>query len=149
MFSCFYLGIMPNDHIYTPAATTTTIISVCPNCGIITKSGEMSCCGHSGSWFENCGSAGNANVDHTWYEGIQACKTIAQSKAAMGRQSNAAQQLNSSNGFGMVYSKAAIMTAKMPTFTSASMSTPTTGRTSTKSLRRSTRQPPHLQSVIL
>ena len=35
----------------------------------------MSCCGHGGSWFGNCGNVGNANFGHTWYEGIRVCKT--------------------------------------------------------------------------
>ena len=68
---------------------TTTISSVCPKCGIIAKSGKISCCGHSGSWFGNCGSAGNVKLDHTWYAGIHACKTLSQPKAAIGRRSNA------------------------------------------------------------
>merc|ERR1712037_381513 len=53
--------------------------SVCPKCGIIAKSGKTSCCGHSGSWFGNCGSVDNVKLDHTWYEGIQACNTWVQS----------------------------------------------------------------------
>ena len=82
---------LSNAHIYyPPAATTTTISSVCAKCVIIAKSGEISCCGHSGSWFGKCGRAGNAKLDHTWYEGIQACKkTLTQSKASIGRQSTA------------------------------------------------------------
>merc|ERR1719182_160020 len=75
----------------------TTISSTCPKCGT-GKSGKMSCCAHGGSWFRNCGRSGNVKLRHTWYEGIQACKTPAQSKKASGRQSNAAQRLNSPNG---------------------------------------------------
>ena len=52
---------------------TTTTDSVCPKCGIIAKSGKISCCGHRGSWFGKCGSARNDKFDHTWYEGIEAC----------------------------------------------------------------------------
>ena len=119
---CFFT----NAYIHTPAVTTTTTInSVCPKCGIIAKPGEFSCCGRSGSWFGNCGSATNAMHDHTWYEGIRACKTLAQSKAAIGRYSNAAQQRNSSNGRpGMTNSKTVIIPADTFTFTSTSTSTP-------------------------
>ena len=53
---------------------TTIIDSICPECGIIKKSGKMSCCGRGGSWFGNCGSVGNANFDHTWHGGITVCK---------------------------------------------------------------------------
>ena len=73
---------------------------VCHKCGIIEKSGQNSCCGRGGSWFRNCGGLGNAKPDHTWYEGVQACKIGAQFKRASGRQSNAAQRLNSYNGVG-------------------------------------------------
>ena len=76
----------------------TSISSVCPKCGTMEKSGKNSCCGRGGSWFRNCGSAGNMQLRHTWYEGIRVCKTRAQSKRASGRQSNAAQRLHSSNG---------------------------------------------------
>ena len=58
--------------------------STCPECGIIGKFGEASCCGRGGSWFGNCGSAGNANLDHTWYEGIRACKR--RFRAVVGQQ---------------------------------------------------------------
>merc|ERR1712224_375303 len=69
--------------------TASIISSACILCGTIGKSGRRSCCGRGGSWFRNCGSAGNAKVDHTWYEGIQACKTQAQSQAAISHQLNA------------------------------------------------------------
>merc|ERR1719201_1528750 len=78
--------------------TTTTISSVCLKCGTIAKSGKRSCCGGGGSWFRNCGSTGNAKRRHTWYEGIQACKTRVELKTVSGQRSNAAQQSNSLNG---------------------------------------------------
>ena len=74
----------------TPAAITTK--TVCPKCGTIAISGKTSCCGQGGSWFKNCGSAGNTNVHHTWYEGIQACKARAQDKAAIDQNAHAAQR---------------------------------------------------------
>merc|ERR1712032_1039733 len=61
---------------------------------------------------------------HTWYEGIQACKTRVQFKTAMGRQSNAAQQRNSSNAPGTVNSEAVIAAIKPFTSTSGNTSTP-------------------------
>ena len=69
---------------------TTAIGSVCRKCGTIKKSGKKSCCGRGGAWFKNCGRAGNTKLEHTWYEGIQACK--ARFKAAMGLQLQAANQ---------------------------------------------------------
>ena len=89
---------LTNARIKTPARTTTTMSSVCPKCGTIGKSGKSSCCGRGGSWFRNCGRAGNAKHGHTWFEGIRTCKTLAQSKAsAIGKESNAAQQQTSSD----------------------------------------------------
>ena len=88
--------------------TATTITPVCRKCGTIRKSGKSSCCGRGGSWFRNCGSAGNAKNSHTWYEGIQVCKAR---KRASGRESNAAQQqLNPSNGADMRNPKAVMTT---------------------------------------
>ena len=68
----------------TPAfhieAITTTILSAargsrrCVTCGTIKKSGKRSCCARGGAWFKNCGDAGDTKFDHTWAEGIRACK---------------------------------------------------------------------------
>merc|ERR1712091_834577 len=46
----------------------------CPKCGTISKSGTPSCCSRGGAWFKNCGHVGVTKFDHTWAEGIQACK---------------------------------------------------------------------------
>ena len=51
-----------------------TISPACTQCGILKKSGKHSCCARGGAWFKNCGDAGDSNFDHTWVEGIQACK---------------------------------------------------------------------------
>ena len=55
---------------------TSTIADTmtCPKCGMFAKSGRMSCCAPGGAWFKNCGGAGNINVDHRWFEGVEACK---------------------------------------------------------------------------
>ena len=76
--------------------------TTCHKCGTIAKSGKSSCCGRGGSWFKNCGGAGNAKVEHTWHEGILACKVWPEFKTVIDRQSHAAQQLNSSDGVGVV-----------------------------------------------
>ena len=64
--------------------------SVCLKCGTVRKSGKASCCGHGGSWFGNCGSAGDVNAGHTFNEGIRACKTW-QFQVALDQELNAAQ----------------------------------------------------------
>ena len=80
-------------HVKHPTDTTTTIaVSVCPRCGTTGKSGKTSCCGRGGSWFKSCGGDGNTKLQHTWYEGIQACKARSQFKAVIGQQLNGAQQ---------------------------------------------------------
>ena len=70
----------------------------------------MSCCGRGGSWFKNCGGAGNAKLHHTWYEGIQSCKTRSQSNTFIGNELNGAQQkdTDSSEGADMANYKAGI-----------------------------------------
>ena len=85
-----------------PAVTTMTTSSACLKCGTIAKSGESSCCGRGGSWFKNCGGAGNTRLQHTWYEGIHVCKTRTRSRIAAGQRENTARQkdLVSSHGVG-------------------------------------------------
>ena len=110
----------------TPTGTTTTLtVSACPRCGTIAKSGQMSCCGRGGSWFKSCGGAGNTKLQHTWYEGIQACKARSQFKAFIGHQLNAAQQkgTGSSQSADMTSYKEVIAATKTLTFTLVNTST--------------------------
>ena len=122
-------------HIPPPRADTTTTItvSVCPKCGTIAKSGKMSCCGRGGSWFKTCGGVGNTKLQHTWHEGIQACKTPSQSKKVIRHQLNGAQQkgIDSSQGAGMENYKSVISTTKTFPYTSTPTSDTTTIVTST------------------
>ena len=92
---------------------TTTSSRVCRKCGTIGKSGKMSCCALGGSWFKNCGGAGNARLQHTWYEGIHACKARIQSRTAVGQQENTVKQkrIGSSHGAATVNSKGVVITA--------------------------------------
>ena len=94
-----------------------TVSSVCSTCGTIEKSGKLSCCGGGGSWFKNCGSTGKTHLDHTWYEGIQACKAREQSKTAIGQQLNAVQQIgfDSSDSAGKTKSNTVITSTNMST----------------------------------
>ena len=48
----------------------------CLKCVQTQKSGKRSCCARGGAWFKNCGDASGTEFDHTWAEGIQACKGI-------------------------------------------------------------------------
>ena len=74
----------------TPGVSTTPVSPVCPECGIVQKSGKMSCCGRGGSWYGNCGGAGNAILEHMWHEGIQVC-TARQSRTVLGQQLQASE----------------------------------------------------------
>ena len=47
---------------------------ICSKCGTLKKSGKPSCCASGGAWFQKCGDAADKNFNHTWVEGIQACK---------------------------------------------------------------------------
>ena len=73
---------------------TTNISSVCPKCGTIDKSGRISCCGRGGSWFTTCGSDGNTNLEHTWAEGIRACKPWEQLQTANGQRPHTIERVN-------------------------------------------------------
>ena len=123
---------LTNARIKIPALTTTTIGSVCPKCGTSGKSGEISCCARGGSWFKNCGGAGNAKLHHTWYEGIQSCKTRSQSNTVIGNELNGAQQKDtySSEGAGMASYKAVLAATRTFVFASVNTSTPMSDTTS-------------------
>ena len=62
----------PVSTITRPTASTNKIM--CPKCGTFKKSGRVSCCAPGGAWFKNCGGAGNRNVNHRWFDGVEACK---------------------------------------------------------------------------
>ena len=51
----------------------------CDKCVTTKKSGKSSCCARGGAWFKNCGDVGDPMFDHTWAEGIQACRDFATS----------------------------------------------------------------------
>ena len=59
--------------VATPHATVKPS-TTCPMCGTIKKSKKLSCCARGGSWFKNCGDDGDLKFDHTWLEGLRACK---------------------------------------------------------------------------
>ena len=115
---------------------------VCPDCGIIHKSGKRSCCGHGGSWFGKCGISGHENNKHTWSEGIRACK-VPLSKGAVGQQLHASQAKSntSSDKTSMGTSlNVVIVTAHMLASTPPDTLTPITMRTNT-SITTSVRKP--------
>ena len=70
---------------------------VCPKCGTFKNSEKMSCCAFDGAWYKKCGNANDPDFDHTWYEGIQACKeaqaqAMSRPKTNDTLQSHAAQE---------------------------------------------------------
>ena len=109
-------------HNQTPATTTTTSSALCFICGTIKKSGKLSCCARGGSWFGNCGATGNAKLQHTWHEGIQACKARQPNVAAMDRQQKTIQRNHNNSDDdvnNVINSKIAIAVAHTFAFTSA------------------------------
>ena len=83
-----------NTQIPSPAGLPTTVTPACSKCGTIKKTRERSCCARGGAWFNNCGAPGQANVDHTWTEGLLSCRGSASSF------SGAAQELLVLNATG-------------------------------------------------
>ena len=73
--------------VEAPAKTTAspTSPSACRKCGQFKNFGKASCCALGGAWFNNCGDPGDSKFDHTWYEGIQACKDSARSSSGKAR----------------------------------------------------------------
>ena len=67
--------IITRTPVSTPATTPpTTNTPACPKCGTFDKSGRVSCCAPGGAWYQNCGGNGNNNVEHKWFEGVEACE---------------------------------------------------------------------------
>ena len=69
--------LIARSPIATPASMsgiTSSNTITCRKRGKFKKSGRASCCAPGGDWFGNCGSAGNRNIDHRWFEGAEACK---------------------------------------------------------------------------
>ena len=48
--------------------------SSCPKCALNKQTDELSCCARGGSWFGTCGMTVGFGVDHTWFEGAEACQ---------------------------------------------------------------------------
>ena len=118
----FSLCDLTNTH-KTPSGATTIAVVVCPKCGTIEKSGKMSCCGHGGSWFRNCGGAVSTKLHHTWYEGIQTCKARPQFNVVIKKYFNTTHEKDigsSSDGAHMTNFKSVFTIAKSFTLTSFS-----------------------------
>ena len=127
LISFFLLVINICSHV-NAAVVTIPIDFLCPKCGAIQKSGRLSCCGHGGSWFENCGNARSANVDHTWVEGIWACKRR-HFKAVVSQQSHAFQPRdNASSDIASMEMKSKVIAVAahmfLPSSTNATIITP-------------------------
>lgn len=93
------------------AATTTSMGSICRQCGIMRQSGKASCCTRGGSWFRTCGSARSTHLPHTWHEGIQACKAQ-QFQPAISQQLKDPQLKSNVSTIGTT-SKAIIVAARL------------------------------------
>ena len=52
------------------------VSTVCSQCGLLKKTGKLSCCVKGGSWHKKCGDEGDLKFHHTWTEGIEACKDM-------------------------------------------------------------------------
>merc|ERR1712066_1118616 len=78
---------------------TTTVTPVCPTCAT-NKKGTATCCTKGGSWYQNCGDAGDANFDYTWTQGFEACENVvgageeAQAQAKLPHQTTIVQHQN-------------------------------------------------------
>ena len=76
-FASFYTHPQFTTEVSTqrdPLVIIPATSSRCPKCGTTKKSGQSSCCARDGAWFKNCGNVGDTQFDHTWAEGVQACK---------------------------------------------------------------------------
>ena len=69
--------------VHTPITTSISKAAItstsgttmgCPKCGTFEKSGRASCCAPGGAWYKKCGASGSTNVEHRWFEGVEACE---------------------------------------------------------------------------
>ena len=71
----YEINVRVLTEIPTSSVSEVNGIDECPKCVATKSSGERSCCARGGAWFKNCGDVGDTKFDHTWAEGIQACKS--------------------------------------------------------------------------
>ena len=71
----FFSRPHPPERLSATKAFSVSSSNGCPKCSTVKKSGMRSCCARGGGWFKNCGDVGDTKFDHTWAEGIQACKS--------------------------------------------------------------------------
>ena len=76
MRASFLTGLFVLLQSAAPAVTTVKPSPVCAVCGIMKTSGARSCCVRGGAWFKKCGDPGDVRFEHTWTEGVQACKQV-------------------------------------------------------------------------
>ena len=75
LLTCIQNAVRSGTKRYPLAMSTATMVTgVCSKCGFVKTSGKRSCCARGGAWFKNCGDSKNIKFDHTWAQGIQACK---------------------------------------------------------------------------
>ena len=85
VYYCSYTD-STGDSQSSPIATISS--NTCSKCVTGMVSGRRSCCVQGGAWFGQCGDAGDADVEHTWEEGIKACEgRFLNSKSTSLRQS--------------------------------------------------------------
>ena len=56
-----------------PGGSVPLKAALCPKCGVIKKSGKLSCCAPGGIWKRQCGNPGDPKFEHTWTEDISVC----------------------------------------------------------------------------
>ena len=71
-------GLLSKACLSTTTHTMSTSVitpgpMTCSKC-VTNKAGKSTCCARGGSWFQKCGGPGDSKFDHTWAEGIEACK---------------------------------------------------------------------------
>ena len=83
---------IPGRELIVRAPITTSVITrtlaitssnnmTCPKCDTFEKSGRISCCAPGGAWYKKCGGVSNINADHSWYEGVKACRRKSKANA--------------------------------------------------------------------
>ena len=76
LINCHQTPVQSGSTAPELAISTSRVGSpACSACGLIKVSGKLSCCARGGAWFKRCGDDGDTKVEHTWLEGIEACRS--------------------------------------------------------------------------
>ena len=108
---------MCSKNFYVLMTGVTPESTECTKCVIAKKAGKSTCCARGGSWFGKCGDPDDPDVEHTWYEGVDACKNLKLSleDQALGHSNAVVSQQSRGPRMGNASADKCVITVILPT----------------------------------